>query len=299
MKIESYVFSFSKDHTPVYEVEENEILTFVCKDCFCGQVKDENTNVEEIDESLDNPATGPVYVKNAKKGDVIAVEILDIRIDEKGVAIPMMHCGPKDVVYKEKPQLFNIVDNCFSWEKYNISWEMDPMVGVIGCAHDQKDIPTVQPGEHGGNMDCKMIKKGSIVYLPVRVDGALFALGDLHASMGDGEMCGTGLEISGEVDVRIHVIPSFDLRWPASEYNDVYYVHTNGDTCDHAIQKGYIEMRRLIMQAYHMSVEDATVYMSLRGDLCANQACLSVNNGGNTFRVGTPKIEGKPLIGGK
>lgn len=299
MKVKSYIFSFSKENVPVCEVNENEIITFVCKDCFCGQVQDENVNVEDIDESLDNPATGPVYVKNAKKGDVLAVEILDIRIDKKGVAIPMSHCGPKDVMCEEKPQMFEIVDNCLNLSKYGISWEMEPMVGVIGCAHDEKDIPTVQPGEHGGNMDCKMIKKGSTVYLPIRVDGALLAMGDIHACMGDGEMCGTGLEIAGEIDVKVRIIPSFDLRWPASEYNDVYYVHTNGETCDQAISKAYIEMRRLIMNAYKMSLEDAIVYMSLRGDLCANQACLTPNNGGNTFRIGTPKIKDKPLFGGK
>lgn len=55
-------------------------------------------------------------------------------------------------------------------------------------------------------MDCKEIVKGSILYLHVNVEGGLLAMGDLHAVMGDGETGGCGLEINGEVTVRVNVI---------------------------------------------------------------------------------------------
>ncbi len=59
------------------------------------------------------------------------------------------------------------------------------------------------PMDHGGNMDCTQIKAGTTLYLPVYVPGALLSMGDLHAVMGDGEVCGCGLEIEGMVTVRV------------------------------------------------------------------------------------------------
>jgi len=62
-----------------------------------------------------------------------------------------------------------------------ISLPIKPMIGVIGVAPVGKGILNGTPGEHGGNMDCKIITAGTTVYLPVNVEGALFAAGDLHA----------------------------------------------------------------------------------------------------------------------
>lgn len=297
MKIDQYVFTFSKENKPIAKVKNNEIVTFVCEDCYCGQVKDESISLCDLKEDLDNPATGPIYVEEAKAGDILKVEILDIRLKEKGIIIPMPHCGPLSCQYDEKPRFFKIVENKVIWEKYDISWEIMPMIGVIGCACEE-ERKTMAVGNHGGNIDSPIISKGTTLYLPVRVEGALLCIGDLHACMADGEMCGNGLEIGGEVDVRVSVIKEEELHWPLSETDTHYYVHTNGESCDLAIQRGYEEMTRLLCKAYNMNVSDASIYMSLRGELSANQACLSANNGGNSFRIGTPKIEQKPLIGG-
>ena len=120
-------------------------------------------------------------------------------------------------------------------------------------------------------------------------------MGDIHASMGDGEVCGTGLEIDGEITVRVRLLKNFELNWPVTETKDAWYVNSCGDTCDDAIRAGYMEMRRLIAKAYGWSLEDAAFYMTLRGYLESNQACLVPHD---TFRVGTPKVNGKPrLIG--
>ncbi|MCK9906708.1 acetamidase/formamidase family protein, partial [Frankia sp. Cpl3] len=94
---------------------------------------------------------------------------------------------------------------------------------VIGVAPAGEDVPCGHPGDHGGNIDTHVITKGSIVYLPVNVEGALFALGDVHASMGDGEIGGTGIEIAGEVDVTISVIKGQSIPRPMVETADSWY----------------------------------------------------------------------------
>lgn len=82
----------------------------------------------------------------------------------------------------------------------NMRVPLNPMVGVIGVAPAGKAISCGTPDSHGGNMDCKMITAGSTLWLPVNVPGALFALGDLHAAMGDGEVSVCDLQICQVVD---------------------------------------------------------------------------------------------------
>ena len=65
-------------------------------------------------------------------------------------------------------------------------------------------------------MDSRKITKGTTVYLPVRVPGGLLAMGDVHAVMGDGEVCETGVEINADIQVRIRLIKNFELNWPVT-----------------------------------------------------------------------------------
>jgi formamidase len=78
-------------------------------------------------------------------------------------------------------------------------------------------LRTIPPRETGGNLDVRQLVAGSRVWLPVLVPGALFSVGDLHFAQGDGEVCGTGIEIAGAVTVRFHVQrrPAWRPRFPA------------------------------------------------------------------------------------
>ena len=64
---------------------------------------------------------------------------------------------------------------------------------------------TIPPYETGGNIDCKYVTAGSVLYLPVQVEGALFSCGDGHAAQGDGEVCGTAIETRMDVTLRLTV----------------------------------------------------------------------------------------------
>lgn len=294
--VEKTTFTFTKDAEPVARVQPNEILLFRTVDCFGGQVKCENDLAESIDWENVNPATGPVYVEGAEKGDVLAVDILDIQVHPSGAVCTIPDCGPFSEKSGLRTHIIQIRDGYAHFK--DTKWPIRPMVGVIGCAHDERDIPTGYVSDHGGNMDSAIITKGVTVWLPVRVKGALLAMGDLHATMADGEVIGNGIEIGGEVVVRVRLLKDFRLSWPITETEDAFYVNTCGPTCDHAIEKGYLEMHRLISDAYGWDYTDTAMYMTMQGSLSANQACLTDGAGGNTFRVGTPKMKDKKrLIG--
>ena len=87
-----------------------------------------------------------------------------------------------------------------------ISFPLRPMVGVIGVATERETLFNGFAGQHGGNLDNHLHGPGATVYLPVRQPGGMLAIGDMHASMGDGEVCFTGVEIAGEVTIRVGLL---------------------------------------------------------------------------------------------
>ena len=80
------------------------------------------------------------------------------------------------------------------------------MFGVIGVSPESGDISTFFADRHGGNMDDHVNGIGATVHLPVFQSGAQLAIGDMHASMGDGEISGTGVEIGGIGVIKVDVI---------------------------------------------------------------------------------------------
>ena len=91
------------------------------------------------------------------------------------------------------------------------------MIGVIGVAPNEGEISCGTPGDHGGNMDTTLIAEGATLYFPVFHKGALFSLGDVHAAMGDGEVCVSGIEIPAKVTVTLEVIKDQSLSVPVVE----------------------------------------------------------------------------------
>lgn len=288
-----YINVHSEDNPPAAHASDGEIVIFETRDCYNRTVQTEEKTLEEqVGDEPDNPATGPLYVDGAEPGDAIAVDILDIRVADHGVVA--IGCGPfRDKEKKEPFRILPVQNGKVLFQ--GVEWEIDPMVGVVGTAMPGQKIDTIRAFEGGGNMDSRIIRKGATVWLPVRVPGALLVMGDIHASMGDGEVCGTGLEIDGEITVRVRLCKNAGLNWPVTETKDAWYVNSCGNTCDEAIRAGYLEMQRLLARAYGWSLEDAAFYMTLRGYLESNQACLVPRD---TFRVGTPKVDGMPRLVG-
>lgn len=294
--IDKSVYVFSKDNAPVATAEPGEILKFVTMDCFSNRLRTENDLITDLDYSYSvaNPAAGPVFVKGAEPGDVLVVDILDIDVDDQGVISTSEGVGPLwngDI----RTKIIQIKDGLADFN--GVKFPIEPMIGVIGTASDGEDVIDGYPGNHGGNMDSKHIKKGSRLYLPVRVEGALLQMGDVHASMGDAELCGTGIEIAAEITVKVSVIKNFELNWPVTETKDRWYVNACAHSFDEALVNASKELQRLLMNITGWDETDTYMYMSIQSDVEINQACVPCEVA-MILRFGTPKLpQFKPLIG--
>lgn len=293
--ISKYTYTFSKDNEPVASARPGEVLLFRTKDCFCEQITDESQHIGEIDLSQANPASGPVYIEGAEAGDVLAVDIYDISVASSGISCTFNETGPLHEWTEPRTRVIPI-ENGFAQYK-DIAWPIRPMIGVIGTAPAEGAIACGFALDHGGNIDSNKITKGARVYLPVRVPGALLQMGDLHATMGDGELCGTGIEISGEVTVKVSLIKNFALNWPVTELADSWYVNATGKSYDESLMIGCKELCRLMEPVYGWDATDIFMYLSIQGSAEINQSTRPTYEDMVNVRVGIPKTAGKgPLI---
>lgn len=291
--IKDYVYSFSGKHEPVESVKKGEEVIFKSLDCFSNQVRSEDQLVTSLDFDRVNPATGPVYVEDAKPGDILVVDLLDIEVEDKGFIATLPETGPLSEQSELRTKEIPIEDGHIVFN--DVKLPINPMVGVIGVAPETGELTCGFPASHGGNMDCNKIVKGSRLYFRVNVDGALFQLGDLHALMGDGEIAGSGVEIPGKVTVKFDLIkePKVDLEWPVLETDDMWYAIGSDQDMVKALHYASKQVQDLVTTAYGWDNTDAYLYMSAAGSFEICQGCkpsdLPV-----AVRFGVPKLEEKP-----
>lgn len=291
--IESVVYTFSPENKAVATIKPEDEVVFKTKDCFSNKITTEADLVTGFDYNEANPATGPVYVEGAQPGDILVVDILDMNVNHQGVITTLPGCGPLSDTQETRTKVVPIKNGKARFN--DIEFPIDPMIGVIGVAPASGKVPCGYPGSHGGNMDCRFIGKGARLYFPVNVEGALFALGDLHAVMGDGELCGTGLEVAGEVKVKLRLIKQTKLTWPILETKNHWFAIASDHEYPQALKFASEQIQHLISAAYHWDLTDCYLYLSVQGNVEICQACkpCAIEL---VVRVGVPKIANKPLL---
>ena len=206
-----------------------------------------------------NPQTGPFYINGAAPGDTLAVHfdrlvpnrkmgrtstvIAPHVLDAQYVAADLPENGRGDWEIDLDKWTATLVSPETSLGRLTLP--LEPMAGCFGVAPPRKQaISTATSSTHGGNMDYRGFCEGVTVYLPVFVDGALFHIGDGHAVQGDGEIVGTGIEISFDVQFTVNVIKGKEIGWPRAENDDYILAAGNARPLDQCVQHATTEMVR-------------------------------------------------------
>ena len=289
------IWAFGPDLEPVLEVEPGDTVVFETNDCFTGQIRSEDDLVTEIDMGRINGATGPVAVMGAEPGDSLVAEILDVTPIDWGVATLIPGFGQLiDEVRAPLTRLFRVEDGMIRMND-RVSFPARPMVGVVGVATDGDTLSNGLAGRHGGNLDDHLHGAGARIFFPVRQPGGMFAVGDMHASMGDGEICFTGVEIAGEVTIRFDVLKSKQATWPVTELRDRWLPHATANDYGDALKLVSEEAARLLVDEHGFSLEDAFIFLSVACDAGVAQACKPAPGGfGTIARFSIPKLDATP-----
>jgi acetamidase/formamidase len=224
-----------------------------------------------------NPQTGPFYIEGAEPGDMLVVTIEKIETN-RATAYSSSLLAPYTV---DPAALAARVDR----EPRRVNWRLDkakgtarldaadiqpgeielplrPMLGCVGVAPARKEaIATSTPGAFGGNMDYAGLTAGVTVMLPVSEPGALLFIGDGHARQGEGEVAGTGLETSMDVEFTVNVIKKKPTAWPRLENETYIMVLGSARPLLQALQHATAEMQRWLMADHGFSERGASTFM--------------------------------------
>ncbi len=260
----------------------------------------------EIPEDDRNPGvhimTGPIFVEDAKPGDVLEVRYLRM--------VPRNNYGSnlaanwgylyKEFGEKERVTIYELDQNtntasalyAYDFEgKYLIPGtitrcpECDrqpalngvrvaarPHLGTAGVAPAVDGrVSTIPPGAHGGNIDNWRIGAGATMYYPVQVEGGLFSIGDPHVSQGDGEISGTAIESSLNVLMQIVLRKDFVAPGPLLETPKWWIVHGFHEDLNVAMKDASLNMLTLLSDHVGLSRNDAYSLMSVASDFGVTQ----------------------------
>ena len=227
-----------------------------------------------------NPMTGPFFIEGAEPGDTLAVSIRRIAINRtmgwtrSGLAWNVVDPAlVRDMPAREKT-FWRIAEGRIVLEQPTTAlkqWSIavDPMIGCFGVAPAGGEvISTATSGRYGGNMDYRMFREGTAAYFPVSVEGALLLLGDAHAAQGDGEIAGTGIETSAEIECTVTVIKK-SIVWPRGETADAIFTVGNARPLEQALQHATTEMLAWLEQDYGLDKVSAShlLGMAVRYDI--------------------------------
>lgn len=269
LRIESTqkVDRLSRENPPAARCKSGDTVTFVTEDCYDGAVS--RQGARSYDARMENPATGPLFVEGATPGGALKVEILSIKTRPWGAMGTYFGKG----AFRKYTGEYEMRALAFDGDTVTLAGHrlrLEPMVGVIGVAPVGEAVPTITPGPHGGNMDCSRIVAGAAVYFPVACEGALLVMGDLHALMGDGEVFGYGLEVSGEVTVRVSAVPKMTLAQPLLFEGGRAMVIASAKTLDEAADLAVQTLYELLLSRGVDRVE-AGLLLSLKCDVAVCQ----------------------------
>jgi len=256
-------------HAPVLHIANGDTVATTTVDAFGKDATDAEVTPRG------NPQTGPFYIAGAEPGDTLVVE-LDRITPNRSIGYTGSVVAP------------NVVDPSYVRglpERGLVEWRIDnksgtatllkedtrlgkftiplaPMLGCFGVAPSKgQAISTATSGEHGGNMDYRGFVAGVKVYFPIFVAGALLHVGDGHATQGDGEIVGTGIEISMEVQFTVRLVKRKRIHWPRGETQKYIFTVGNARPLDQAVQHATTEMLRWLDEDYGLDAASASILL--------------------------------------
>jgi amidase len=268
--VDRQVYAFSDGMAATAYAGPGETLVFEAQDALGGQVKTPDDVLIGLDFTRINPATGPVFVNGAEPGDTLVVRVVSIEPADRGAIVTGPGMGVLgDGTKRHATRILPLEGDAVVFDDLRLPAR--PMIGVIGVAPSQGSYPTGTAHRHGGNMDTKEIVEGCAVYFPVAQPGALLALGDVHAVMGDGEVCVSACEVDARVTVEIDLIKGRQAEWPIVEIEDAILILVSLPTIQEALEEATRQAVKLLQAARGLSHEDAYMLASLAVDVGVSQ----------------------------
>ncbi|TFD21352.1 acetamidase/formamidase family protein [Cryobacterium sp. TMS1-13-1] len=266
------IYALSPERALSNTVSAGEVFSCVTLDASGNQIA-EGRNHADLDPARVFPVNGALGLAEVRVGDAVGISIRSITASPWGHTWTRPGLGvnaPPESHVRRLSSQHPIID----WGSgAPISVPPQLHIGTIGLLPDTERLPRTL-GRYGGNLDSVLARAGSTVWITAQVPGGGLFLGDVHAAMGDAEVCGTGIEVAAEVELSVSVQTDWAPRFATIDSDEKYSIIVTGDTFDDALSRGVGECTRLL--AAHAGMSTADAYLAV-GLLLEVRVCQVVN----------------------
>jgi amidase len=285
-------FAFDWRDEVLLRVERGEPIEVETYDASNGYIKSEHDKAIPARRPgfdrippLANPIAGPIWVDGAQRGDVLVVSIETILVDDyswtaigprrgplgESTRWPELSSEYTTKIFHHTPGAGGTTAGGTLHFDQKRSWPITPFVGTLGVAPDREVTTSIDgQGEWGGNLDVRDVAPGNRIYLPVFHEGALFYLGDVHASQGDTEFTGTAAETRATVYLSLDVIKNKKIPAMRIEKPDSLVAIHIDRPLDHAVETATVHLMDWLISEYGFSAVDAYCLVSTCPDFRIN-----------------------------
>jgi len=234
---------------------------------------------------LANPVGGPVWLDGAERGDTLIITIEDIVVDDYSwIAIgpsrgplgestrwPELSDDYTTMIFRHTPGPSGTTRDGTLQFNEHIAWPISPFVGTLGVAPDREVVTSLDgQGPWGGNLDIRDAAPRNRVLLPVYHEGALFYLGDVHASQGDTEFAGTAAETKATVRVKLDLMKGKTIPWMRIEKPDSIISVYAYRPLEEAVKMAAVNLMEWLITEYGFTPSDAYCLVSTCPDFRIN-----------------------------
>jgi amidase len=259
------VFSYSAEHKPCARLSPGETVLVETTNAFGDQKFEPGDTLADLDLEQADPLTGPIYVEGAEPGDALAVHIEHIELVGIGAQGIIPDFGILE--WESLPLHFFTPENGrIRWLR-GIELEVRPNLGAMGVAPKESSIPSIEPGDHGGNQDTKYVCAGSTIFFPVFHPGGLLFLGDCHQIQGDGELCGVAPETDAEVTLRIDLVKDKSIRRPRIMAAKRFMTLASAPTLEAAVKLAVRDAVDLLVEEKGLTEDEAYLLITVKADI--------------------------------
>jgi amidase len=242
---------------------------------------------ERLEREEFNACAGPIRVEGAVPGDVLMIDIHEITVATHGAtcifegsgpladsaAYPECH-GPLTRIIRHLPGPSGTTADGVGVFRDRLRWALRPHIGTIAVAPARPLAAGADSnygqGPHGGNLDVRDVCTGSRIWLPVAVEGGLLYVGDVHASMGDGELTGVADETAAEITMSCQILPSRSIPFMRVETDDALIQVNSSRPLDDAIADAFRWMIDWLVADHGLTPDDAYVLLGVHPDVRIN-----------------------------
>jgi acetamidase/formamidase len=290
LSAEKLHFAWDNSLPPVLHIAPGDCVTFETWDASGHQIQRSWTS-SDADRRVRKPGvghalTGPVAVVDARPGQTLVIEVLEVRPAAWGWTSfsPGRGLLPDDF-QSSYLRIWNLEDGQFARGLDGVRVPLAPFCGVMGVALAEPGThSTIPPRRVGGNMDVRQLTAGTTLYLPIEVEGALFSAGDAHGAQGDGEVCVTAVEMDSVTRLRFSLSevpirePQIRLQQPPTRIGGAYHGCTaHAPDLLEAARNATRWLIEWLCREVRLSPEDSYVLASVAAELRISQVVDAPN----------------------